>query len=401
MKKIILFIAFITAMSAITFAQQVNVGVVITQRITKDNGRTEQKCAKVSHDVYDNGKLIIAAGTPVILDIQMEKHKGLGRPGTIIVRPVCTTDIYGQIIALNGAAKSDVGTDRHNAAVACGTVFGIITFPVGLFWLCLKGGKGVIPAGSQMVAFATLDSQQVHPQNDTVVSPPNQQTETPLPSENEQEKKQQLTPDNETIQPVSEQETREVVMNVNEQPYSHGLGLIVGSMNGFSFKTFLSEHFAVSVELGFKVTAANGKQFYEGTRYNPYSSYSYSYTTYWVNEEFLTTTGVLELNVNFIYQNHFIAGLYGFAGGGPSLGWHCYNFYTPYGVGGVYNDWRYYKGNNGKAGVNMIFGLEYVFKAPVSLQVDFRPGYALLFDWKYTAHYFDWGLNLGIRYTFK
>ena len=54
----------------------------------------------------------------------------------------------------------------------------------------------------------------------------------------------------------------------------------------------------------------------------------------------------------------------------------------------------------GKCGANGIFGLEYKFNAPVALQFDFRPGYGCLFAENYDFHYFDWSVNLGVRYTF-
>ena len=138
-------------------AQQVNVGIKITQKIRKDTKKAELESAVVGSVVMKDGKEVIAAGTPVVLSIQSEKHRGLGKPGTINVQPVSTTDINGQIVVLNGPQKSDVGKDRHGAAVACGVIFGIITFPVGLLFLCIKGGKASIPAGTQMIATATLN----------------------------------------------------------------------------------------------------------------------------------------------------------------------------------------------------------------------------------------------------
>ena len=397
MKQFSSFIFFIVLLLATVFAQQVNVGVIITQRITKDNGRTEQRCAKVSHDVYDNGKLFIAAGTPVILDIQVEKHKGLGQPGTIIVRPVCTTDIYGQIVALSGAAKSDVGTDRRNAAVACGTVFGIITFPVGLFWLCLKGGKGVIPAGSQMVATTTLQNTQT-PQQDNAPNPP-QTAELPRKTEKiDSVQTERLSPETPAVSVEEQHPVQEdTVFSAKKEikPYNQSFGIVAGCLNGLSYKILLTDHFAVSLELGVKVTSASGKQQYEDYVWNN----SYNYYRYWNSTGFFSTPYTLEFNVNFLYEDHFAAGLYGLIGGGPSLGWHFRNN-IPY----YYQDYyggRVYSSGNGKAGVNMLFGLEYVFNVPISLQLDFRPGYGLIFNSGYTAHYFDWGLNLGVRYTFK
>ncbi len=137
--------------------QTVNVGLEVVKTLRKDKLKSETGSVVVSNDVVKDGKIVIAAGTPVVLDIQSEKHRGLGKPGTITVRPVSTTDVNGQVVSLNGAEKSDIGKNRHGAAVACGIVFGIITFPVGLLFLCIKGGNASIPAGTQMVATATLN----------------------------------------------------------------------------------------------------------------------------------------------------------------------------------------------------------------------------------------------------
>ena len=160
MKKkstVIFLIAFCFCAYPVLAQQTVNVGITITKKLKKDNLKTELESAEVTADVIQNGNVVIAAGTPVVLDIQAEKHRGLGVPGTITVKTVSTTDVNGQIVMLNSAEKSDVGKNRRGAAIGCGVVFGIITCPVGLLFLCIKGGKAVIPIGTQMVATAVLN----------------------------------------------------------------------------------------------------------------------------------------------------------------------------------------------------------------------------------------------------
>ena len=160
MKKII--IIFCAIFLSVGFfqakAQQtVNVGLEVVKTLRKDKLKLETGSVVVSNDVMKDGKIVIAAGTPVVMDIQSEKHHGLGKPGTITVRPVSTTDVNGNVVALNGPEKSDIGKNRRGAAVGCGVVFGIITFPVGLLFLCIKGGNASIPVGTQMVATAILN----------------------------------------------------------------------------------------------------------------------------------------------------------------------------------------------------------------------------------------------------
>lgn len=160
MKKIVvIFFAIVLCVGyfQVNAQQTVNVGLEVVKTLRKDKVKSETGSVVVSNDVMKDGKIVIAAGTPVVLDIQSEKHRGLGQPGTITVRPVSTTDVNGQVVSLNGAEKSDIGKNRRGAAVACGIVFGIITFPVGLLFLCIKGGNASIPVGTPMVATATLN----------------------------------------------------------------------------------------------------------------------------------------------------------------------------------------------------------------------------------------------------
>ncbi|MGI6291390.1 MAG: hypothetical protein ACOXZH_03040 [Bacteroidales bacterium] len=108
-----------------------------------------------------------------------------------------------------------------------------------------------------------------------------------------------------------------------------------------------------------------------------------------------------ESNTNIMYQEKLKekqkVDLFWFVGGGMTLGgW----FGSP----------------NVKTGLNVIIGLEYILKIKQSLsfQIDFRPGYALLFDTVYKQsegyffgysgenliHHFDWLFSFTVRRTF-
>lgn len=156
-----------------------------------------------------------------------------------------------------------------------------------------------------------------------------------------------------------------------QAPYKHSIGGMVGSMEAFSYKTFPTNHFAIQLDLGYKMTYTAGEHL---SNVNLYDG---------------------ELNANFMYEGNFTKGLYGFAGGGVSMGYN-WNFVS------VHSDWfGTYHSNNGKFGLNAILGLELKISAPVTFQWDFRPGYGLLFNGNnWTWNYFDWGLNFGVRYTF-
>ena len=141
-----------------------------------------------------------------------------------------------------------------------------------------------------------------------------------------------------------------MMLTVNAQaPYRHSVGGTVLNFNGFSYKTFLTDNLALSVDAGFKWTVFQG----------------------------IPLTG--EVNPNIMYEAPTSAnGLYWFAGGGLSLG-----------------GWAGW----GKFGVNAIGGVEYKFNIPLTIQADFRPGYGLAFGRGFGYSYFDWGLCLGVRYT--
>lgn len=164
-----------------------------------------------------------------------------------------------------------------------------------------------------------------------------------------------------------------------QKPYKHSVGAIAGTMNGFSYKTFLTDNIALSADLVVKICP---------TSYKEDEDLAYTMNFY-----------DFELNPNVMYEKNIFKGLYWFAGGGVSMG---YNF--KWSAMMLFSGYTKY----GKFGVNAIGGVEYKFNAPVTVQFDFRPGYGLLFS-PYTyknkkyfekEHYFDWGIGLSIRYTF-
>ncbi len=137
-----------------------------------------------------------------------------------------------------------------------------------------------------------------------------------------------------------------------QAPYKHSVGVTVGSFEAFSYKIFLMDNFALSLDAGFNVW--------------PWS---------------------MEVNPNLMYEAPTGAkGLHWFAGGGLSLG---------YVVGGGYRG--YY--NAGKFGINAIGGIEYKFNIPLTLQADFRPGFGMHFNRDNAIPFFDWSFCVGVRYT--
>jgi outer membrane protein OmpA-like peptidoglycan-associated protein len=146
-------------------------------------------------------------------------------------------------------------------------------------------------------------------------------------------------------------------------PYKTGIGVIVGSINGLSFKTFFSPSLALQADLGMHLT-------------------TYSYAS-------------LSINPNLVFQKNItkfkhVGRLDWLAGGGLSGGYTWWgglsNFDLSYG---------YFK-----YGINAIGGAELTFgKLPLAVQFDFRPGYSRISSgWTYDYNSFDWSVNLSVRY---
>jgi hypothetical protein len=140
-----------------------------------------------------------------------------------------------------------------------------------------------------------------------------------------------------------------------QSPYKQSAGIVGGFFNGLSYKTFaIGDNVALQTDLGAKLGINDARQFWG-----------------------------IDINPNIMYQHKISASnFFWFLGGGWSLGY-------------VFTDL-----DCGKFGANVIGGIEYKFNSPISLQLDYRPGYGLLFGKHFSESYFDWGLNLSVRYTF-
>ena len=161
--------------------------------------------------------------------------------------------------------------------------------------------------------------------------------------------------------------------------HKHEIGVVAGGLNGLSHKYWVTEHFSVHTDFA---VGFNDVYKFDAT-VNP------------------------NLEYNFILPSSF----YIYMGGGINIGYA-----------------EYFNNDMGKFGVNGIIGLEYIFEnVPVSLALDFRPGYGLAFldheveQWipngEYYYYYgsyiedgywviigkhhdFDWKLGLSVRYYF-
>lgn len=159
------------------------------------------------------------------------------------------------------------------------------------------------------------------------------------------------------------------------QTYQHSVGLVVGSLNGVSYKTFVGENFAVQADLAFGVVATQG-----GTEV------ATGEVRYWD----------FQVNPNAYYQKEVASFSWGtlsaYGGGGLSIG--MAKFLGSYSMPLM-----------GKWGINAIAGVECgVNNLPIVFALDFRPGYGMLFYGEYgytmTVNTFDWALAASVRYVF-
>lgn len=184
-------------------------------------------------------------------------------------------------------------------------------------------------------------------------------------------------------------------MLVSTREYQHSFGVVVGSYNGLSYKGYVrsSEHFMVQMDLAVQVGITPDGTFISHTPNSTTNTTLYA-TTYY---SFVASP-------NLMYQGkvaHIGSGtLNWFAGGGIELGilWGGNGIVPVYGDGS--KPW-------GKINEHVIAGMEYRFGGiPLNLGFDFRPGigegfYTYNENKAFNTFFFDWGLNLAVRYQFS
>jgi hypothetical protein len=172
----------------------------------------------------------------------------------------------------------------------------------------------------------------------------------------------------------------------------HEIGILVGGMYGLSHKYWFTDHLALQTDL------AVGLTYFENIEYEErvYSYYDHRYVY-----DYCSFSSIFDftLNPNVTYNFTLPRNFYIYAGGGVSLGYLSNIGYIDRWYG---SDQRVHMG---KFGINAMIGTEYVFaNKPISLALDFRPGYGLAFRDSYympTCHYFDWKLAFSLRYIIK
>lgn len=139
----------ISAQSKLSHGQYVNVR--IDESFSSRNATTAS--AFVDNDVIDptSGKLLIAKGTPVNINVTAEKPKGKGRPGKITLNALSTQATDGQTIVLTGNKVEITGKSRRGLALGLGIglpLGTVVCFPWGFACLAIKGLHAEVPSGT-------------------------------------------------------------------------------------------------------------------------------------------------------------------------------------------------------------------------------------------------------------
>jgi hypothetical protein len=164
-----------------------------------------------------------------------------------------------------------------------------------------------------------------------------------------------------------------------EKPYKGSIGGVIGTIEGVSFKAFLSPKIAFHADFGYKFGyfPIFAKGYYGSSRISD-----------------------IELNPNLLFQKNIqewkVGRLDWYAGAGLSIGYAFWGSSLYYGYYGYLSSSR-----TGKFGINLDGGVEFSFKKiPLALSADFRPGYGLIFRPQVHTSYFDWSITVSARYCF-
>lgn len=198
-------------------------------------------------------------------------------------------------------------------------------------------------------------------------------------------------------------------VQAQEGPYKNSIGGIAGSLSGFSYKGFVSKHCALQLDFGAKITGISSFTYYPDLE-------SDAVVGHYTNRN-LAPLETIEANFSVMFEGKVAKGFHLFIGGGVSLGMSYNNpignafldmsYYNEYNYRNSYTYpqclYRYNEYITGKVGFHNIAGLEYSFNIPLTIQLDARPGSALLFETidDGVCLYLDWSVQLSVRYAIK
>lgn len=154
MRKLFLALAALLCVSVVS-AQDVklmsgqNIPVRLMSEINSKHRNQATPYAIVDANIMDSKgeNIVINRGTPVVMDIEIQRAKGVGKAGYVKINCLSTTSVDGQRINLLGSSFAQ-GDSRKGLAIGLGVSLGVVVFPPLLALLCIKGENVVIPANT-------------------------------------------------------------------------------------------------------------------------------------------------------------------------------------------------------------------------------------------------------------
>lgn len=165
MKRIIVLLFIGCLFANPSFAIPLKRGTPLIVRLTTsaNSNRNTPIMAEVASDVIIAGEIVIVQGTPVILSTNKRKAKGIGKAGYLQIGCISTAAVDGQTILLSGGIEQD-GENRQGVAIGLGVGLGLTFLPLGgFFFLCIKGEKVDIPAGTTIFGVTIMDNYDIIP----------------------------------------------------------------------------------------------------------------------------------------------------------------------------------------------------------------------------------------------
>lgn len=101
---------------------------------------------RVKYDVMVDGRAVIKAGANGSAQVTTAEHrKGLGKEGSLAIKPTVVQAVDGQMVLLTSNGSSSTGTDTKGATISLAVV-------ISPLFLLKKGKDATIPAGYEMQA---------------------------------------------------------------------------------------------------------------------------------------------------------------------------------------------------------------------------------------------------------
>ena len=169
MKKIVLmFIVGLLSVSnavgqeRVMLANGTSIPVRITTPIDSKASFEQNIAAIVERNIYDDSGniVLIRRGTPVVMHADIQKARGVGKPGSIKLTALTTTAVDGQTIHLMGGYQT-IGQSKRGLALGVGVGVGVFVCWPCIFCLCIKGENVTISENTMLNNVVVNDTYKI------------------------------------------------------------------------------------------------------------------------------------------------------------------------------------------------------------------------------------------------